>query len=621
MRLLAARITNFRSFKKTQEFKFPESPGLYFMQGLNESEPRLGANGAGKSTIWDAITWCCFEKTSRGLKAGDVNNWEAGKGTRVETDWITPSGEEVTMARTWGPNSWKLWSTGAPDRDVEDLAKAKDNYFLGWLGLEFDPFRSCILTAQGQPMFLDQDHNAQAALFSKVMGLDRWIDYSGKASKAASAQDAKLRTLERREAQLKGEIESMGRTDLRQSLEDWDAERTRRLDKIEAAWAGYEQHSFAAEDLKACEDKEAIKRQALKNCIVGSAHYDRLKDMKAELAKQQTRAAVEESKLEQLDEVLRLAETNGACPTCGAVVKVADHQAHLKKVRSEYERQEAIVERVLQDAALAERNLAGFDQRVREWGDAEDFARKELTKAVDETANARRLKSQEDKEIDRLEDEHERIVKEVNPFEAMTKKNRNELQRLREELADVEEELDNRRHRHSIYSMWVRGFKEVRLQQIAEALTELEIEVNSCVAALGLMDWELKFQVDRETKGGSIQRGFSVLVRSPHNELAVPWAAWSGGEAQRLRIAANMGLADLIRSRTGASLNLETWDEPTQGLSPEGVSDLLEALAGRAQAEQRQIWIVDHRTHNFGGFAGGATIVKAPSGSRIRYDY
>ena len=171
--------------------------------------------------------------------------------------------------------------------------------------------------------------------------------------------------------------------------------------------------------------------------------------------------------------------------------------------------------------------------------------------------------------------------------------------------------------RYSLYSFWVRGFKDLRLQLIAEALTELEIEVNSCVTALGLIDWELKFQVDRETASGTISRGFTVSVISPYNNKPVPWESWSGGESQRLRIAATMGLSNLIRSRTGTELALEVWDEPSTALSQQGVHDLLEALNHRANTEQRPIWIVDHTSHSFGGFAGGATITKRKSGSVI----
>ena len=53
-------------------------PGLSFMWGRNEVEPTLETNGAGKSTIWNALTWCLFGKTVDGLRGPDVVPWENG---------------------------------------------------------------------------------------------------------------------------------------------------------------------------------------------------------------------------------------------------------------------------------------------------------------------------------------------------------------------------------------------------------------------------------------------------------------------------------------------------------------------------------------------------------------
>jgi len=165
--------------------------------------------------------------------------------------------------------------------------------------------------------------------------------------------------------------------------------------------------------------------------------------------------------------------------------------------------------------------------------------------------------------------------------------------------------------------MWSRNFKEIRLQLISEALDQLEIEANNEIMALGLVNWELQFDVDRETKSGNLSRGFTVNVLSPHNDEPVPWESWSGGEAQRLRIGAQAGLSNLIRDRTGADIPLEIWDEPTQGLSKEGVLDLMDCLAARARREDRQVWVVDHSELGYGGFDGIATIVKTDQGSHI----
>ncbi len=614
MRLHRITLTNFRSFKGEQTFKFPDQPGLYFMQGVNEAEPRLEANGAGKTTIWDALTWCAFGKTSRGLKAGDVCNWDAGKGTKVEVAF--DEGDNLSlkvMTRTWSPNSWTLKDLFG---NTTDLTKDASNPMLAKLKLDFSPFLNSILTAQGQPMFLDQKHDVKAALFSDVMGLDRWLDYSGKASKKASTQDGISRGYEREIARVKGHLESLQGQDHIVGLEQWEALQKKALQAVEQDYL-----------------REMAKSHALKKDIpVLQKHVD-----EDQARVREARDFVEESKLDLaemreharlagLDEVEarvkyehakdhNLAFDGGVCPTC-------DQKVDLK--------------------ALARKGIVEEDETRKVWlkakkalDDADENVRRSL-KDLDhdedalETETARLLVSNNklkeaqrnhqfcERALDQLEEKAEELQREINPFAELEAKAREEGERLRDELAALQRRLDDSNGRYSLFSFWVRGFKELRLQLIAEALTELELEVNSCVTSLGLVDWELHFEVDRVTKGGSVQRGFNVFVGSPHNSAPVPWEAWSGGEAQRLRLAATMGLANLIRSRSGTTLNLEVWDEPSNGLSAQGIKDLLESLASRARRESRQIWIVDHMAHSFGDFAGGATITKTASGSKLK---
>ena len=619
---LALRITNFRSFKKTQEFKFPQAPGLYFMQGINESEPQLEGNAAGKSTIWEALTWCIFGKTSRGLKAGDVSNWEAAKATRVEFDFVSPSGEDCTLMRSWKPNQWRLYATATPD-DFEDLDKAPRNFFMGWLGLDYSPWLSAILMAQpgggSQPMFLDLKAEPKAALFSEVMGLDYWLEASGKASRMAAAQDAEVRRLERRQSEIEGALVAMERTDFKALHKEWEASTKKRLEEIDREWARYEEYSTTKEDLEFAESAEAKARESLRK--LSEAQREVIEDsrlMERELSEIDRDLARAEQDEKHAEEHLIAIEENEACSQCGQKLDARKREKHLDEAEEDYtkaKQKEAALSGQYEDA---KERAKALQEAARKATERADEARKAVRGAEDNTAEARRAKLSESKQLDALEDEAERLEKARSPFADMIEKGERDIKAMDAESRELLEDLEECRYQQSIYNYWVRGFKDVRLQQIAEALNELEIEVNSAVAALGLIDWELRFQVDRETAKGTLQRGFNVMVLSPHNERAVPWEAWSGGESQRLRLAANMGLADLIRNRTATTLDLEVWDEPTQGLSPRGVSDLLESLAQRARSEGRVIWIVDHRSYDFGGFAGTATIVKSPSGSRIK---
>lgn len=615
MRLLRVRIQNFRSFKKQQTFELPQEAGLYFMSGVNESEPRLDANGAGKTTIWEAITWCFHGKTSKGLKAGDVSNWDAGKGTKVEIDYLTEADEPRTVMRSWGPIKHTLRFY---DGSVEDLGKDDTNAVLQDLALPYQPFLNCILLAQGQPMFLDLKSTAQAELFSDVMGLDRWLDYSAKASKLAAAADADAAAQEVLLARAEGKLESTAGLDLQASLEAWEAKRQNRLHDLEFAYEQAQEHSTAKEKL---EDATAAYERARKHLQDHAIPEDRIQNFKKAgilVTELLMLLKIEERARDEANERLELAETGKACPTCGAMPKAADHQEHIRRAMKEFRRLDDQCRNLDIQYEEARSEEAGLRALLEQAMAVESNARESMADAADDVAAARRDLAQHERELDRMEDEAEDIEAEVNPYADAVARQKKEGRRLRDEVEDLQQLVDGARSRQSRCAYWVRGFKELRLSLIAEALTELEIEVNSSCQALGLIGWELKFQVDRETKGGSISRGFSVLVQSPSSERAVPWEAWSGGETQRLRLAAQMGLADLIRARTGATLPLEVWDEPTRDLSNQGVQDLLDCLAERAIREDRQIWLVDHHTHAYGAFAGGATIVKTPGGSLVR---
>jgi DNA repair exonuclease SbcCD ATPase subunit len=622
MKLHRITITNFRSFKGEQTFYFPGKPGLYFMQGVNDAEPRLGANGAGKSTIWEALLWVCFGKTSRGLKAGDVCNWDADKGTAASLDFYFENDPGVlwTVKRTWKPNSWVLAHVAdrVTDEEVIDLTKDKENYFSDWLALEFAPFLHCLLMAQSQPMFLDLKHDQQASLFSEVLSLDHWLDYSAKASKQASAQDMETRRLERRLSEITGRID--GQQDFSGSVEQWEAERKRKLkgieDEYQSVVARYTQAKAKLPGMEKADQETQSK-------------YVQLKEECQQLDDKQVRPALkfyEEARRERdraadrLDDAKRQLErtkNQQACPTCQRDFDAKDHRKHVEQEKAEVGALSYAFERRDEDCQAA---VKAWVKAAAQLDDKFHFL-DEIKEKADSNSQALRTLKQNiqlmERELDAMEDDDERIRAEVNPFKDVQAKAREEGQRLRAEREETQRLLDSSSEQYQLFSYWVRGFKELRLQLIAEALTELEIEVNSCVTALGLVDWELRFQVDRETKGGSIQRGFSVQVVSPASEKPTPWEAWSGGESQRLRLAATMGLSNLIRSRLGVDVDLEVWDEPSAALSPQGVQDLLEALEHRAHQEQRVIWVVDHTAHAFGGFAGGATITKTRKGSFI----
>lgn len=619
MRLGHLTLKNVGSFKHPQTLEFPQEPGLYFMHGCNLVDPKLGGNGSGKSTIWNALHWLAFGRYPDGRAAGDVANWDMGKGAEVELVYSHPGEDPVAVKRTWAPITWTMaFLDGPPPNAGVDLTKSTANPFLADLGVTQPVFQQCVLMAQGGDMFLDLKADAQAELFGTVLGLDRWLDYSAKAAKLAKSADDECRRLEAELARVEGKMEAQ--QDYGADIHKWEQQRRTQIAALE--------HDFNLFN----DDLQQLLRQRTELKPKVAEWEERVADrrQKRQVLAQRLDAGEQlirdhEDDLRRLEPQLRhelaraqLFEQDGKCPTCG--LNVAGHKdAH--RIIDELEATATkLNKRATGLKELIEGFTAGQRELKREWEDADEAleqSERELERLVRQQATVQAEIDRANRRLDDVEEQVKRLENEENPFKGRQEEALERARSAQARLLEVRQGLDKAQGRFALYSLWIRGFKDLRLQQISEALAELEVEVNSSLAELGLDGWELRFDVDRETKGGSVQRGFAVTVRSPANDKPVSWKSWSGGEKQRLRLAGNMGLANLIRARTGAVIPLEVWDEPTKGLSPEGVASLLACLERRARVEQRQIWIIDHTSHSFGGFAGSALVVKDGKGSRI----
>lgn len=620
MKLLSVTLYRFGSFTEETTFTFPDGPGLFFLRGDNREEPALEANGAGKSTLWNAICWCAFDRTVKGLRAGDVANWDSPKGAFVRICYQTSDGSTFAVTRQHSPNKWTLQCIephGDMDAEDWDLAKDDNNLFLSDLQLGLEPFLNCVLMGQGKPMFLDLDASKKAELFSDVLGLDVWLERSKRASKAAEEQDVAIRGLERRLAEAEGQLRSIDHAALEGSASEWRADNERRLRVIENRYAeAMKELKAKKEEMRAAGNAVESLRQCLRDAVENEAKAKQKRQQASEEARDARNAHRDvERWLEMQDDARKKLLALDDCPTCQQKVPHEHREQIDRRMQREMSKrrdEEQHLWRMSEGAAAAEKEAAHNLEII---ADGVDTWRKGLRQAEDDYNKLRSDVAYLNKDLDRLEDEAERIHEERNPFASMKQEALDREETLQALRRHLNAQLDAAQARLYLLNYWVRGFKEVRLQLINDSLEQLEIEVNSNVAELGLHGWELRFDVDKETASGSVTKGFNVTVKSPHNDRPVPWKAWSGGEGQRLRVATQEGLADLIRTRTGADIDLEVWDEPTEHLSGQGVTDLLDSLRARAIREHRQIWVVDHRALGYGHFTNVVTVIKDSRGS------
>jgi DNA repair exonuclease SbcCD ATPase subunit len=522
----SVELENFRSYRGKHSIKLPTEPGLYLLTGRNEVEPRLGTNDCGKSTLLDAIFWCLYGRTSRGLKAADVINWDETSCSVGVQLWfgVIP----LYIKRTQSPNSLTM----------ESLPISQDALQIR-LGLSPDAFLYAMMLPQFGESFFDLAPAAKLTLFSQIMGLDYWLEKSQEAAETAGEIWAEIEEANHEEGRCDAQIEMIN---------------------VDLHLLGGKQREFV----------EAQKR------VIAALGKDK-NELKA--AQRKTAEAIdfaEKALLNATNKLAKIEKGTKMCPTCQQTIpnsKMKADEAALEKNRTDFERQ---LIRLRSDQAVDGSKL------------------KQVEKSISEETSR------------------------VNPYGEQIRQKQASLVACKKQQADLISQIEAAEQDHAAVDFWVGGFKRVRLFIVEETLRQLELEVNNNLSNLGLTDWRIEFDVERENKSGGITKGFVVLVYPPGRPEPVRFEAYSGGATQRLRMAGDLGLANLIMLRAGLTSGVEFFDEPSRHLSTEGQLDLAETLMQRALTDKKAIWLVDHNLIDF-GFTGTLTVVKTAAGSQLSY--
>lgn len=610
MKFLNAEFENFKSFKGKHSFHFMNGvPGLYFVCGENLSDKPLDGNGVGKSTLFDLIYWIIFGKTTTSLKASNIHSWKTKGSTQGKLTIEFPYGT-YSIFRSWSPNKLTITDPSGNSNDVEQIAVDK------LIGLNEIEFQNTILFGQFTDTFLDLSSPEMMQLFSGALNLDYWTTKSSEATKKVSALSNQITGVNGEINYLNGKMESFLST-----LTDWN-DKSSSFDKTK------KQEVLA---LRA----KVSEKEAAKSLITSELQVpDFTKELMLLVTQAQKTQTQYDSEIKLVNELtnkksginteIRLIQTqlsklkslSGTCSSCGQVIdlkqikieianydqKLASLVSLIRKIDTDVASlNESIIKlRINQQSILQKQGL--LDNQKRDIINKNNLNKLRLDNILSE--------------IKSLEAQLSKAKANTNPFLSMILSHEAKVAETISDLSKLDKSLASLNEDKAAYEVWIKGFKEIRLLVVEEALSELEVEANNSLIELGLDKWSLKFDVERETKSGSVSKGFTVLVETPYNDAVVPLESWSGGEGQRLRLAAVAGLSSLLLSRKEITSNISIFDEPTKHLSETGIENLLSFLKKRADDTNSQIYLIDHRSRNF-HFDGVIKILKDKNGSRI----
>jgi DNA repair exonuclease SbcCD ATPase subunit len=598
MKLLSLTLKNVRKFRGRHKIRLSMGePGLYFIDGENRDAPRLGSNGAGKTSLLDALSWCLYGKGLRGTRGADLRTWRTSRQMAARTGLLT-RGHPLVVERRQSPNRLTVKEKGKKPKIV---SQEEINAIIG---LTYEEFKNSLVIGHTANLFFDMSPSQKLTMLSEVLDLDGWLGRSlvaetqlHEVQSEITSKETKCAALIARRLELKNSIKSYKKKDAL-----YEGERARQIKRARSANATNKQE--LAKQRTALKIAKTKLREARESAVSARQDSHRVTPIRNDLVQRgnkfHTKMLIKDKDLSALREELKKFKlAGGDCPYC--YQPVTEH--HLKKERKRIRRE---IRESKADIAGVNKKMARVRTKIAELDKTESTNIAASTKA--------------DFEVETLDVEAMSLVNEVVRLKALIKdgkahigglkKEQNpfsdlvtEAQSKRQSLLKRIKKLDNRLRKHGRKEMalkyWVRGFKQIRLFVIDRALTMLEVEINNALSQLGLVDWSIHLDVEREKKTGGIAKGFHVGIKAPDSPKMVPWESWSGGENQRLRIAGALGLANLILIRKGVNAGFEFWDERTSFLSGEGITDFMHLLHERATKMGKQIFVIDHRTLDY----------------------
>jgi len=612
VQILKLSIQGFKSFTKEQVLDFTKfDSGLIFVSGKNKVEPSLGGNGTGKSSLFEALTFALYGKTSTNDKAGNLKNWQTKDKCKVSVEFLHHN-ILYTLDRTWNPNTLKLNDETVTQETIDTL-----------LGINFAAFIYSIFISQQADKFIDLAPIEKMDIFTTILDLDKWNTFSDKAKEMKTKLEREALETEKIKLSLEGELSGINLDELNKLSQEYEATKEAKINELKETKLGYS--TKLATTLDALGNTQKISGEielAYKELEKGLTVINHAIDEYNQKISMEGREIYKYETLldrgEEEYENLRKTENSPICGTCFQPINpvlllknikiiensVAETQLQLEATKAVYKSLKDELFRLQDEQTIEVTTMNGIRKQA-------DIIGLEVSALERDASNLLFQQQALDKELGELQNG-------VNPYTEMKQKRQARFEELTNKIQALITQQTLSLQYSTIYEYWVKGFKDTKLMLLSEALQEFEIETNNKLQELGMTEWSITTEVDTETKAGTIKRGFTILVKSPINDTLVPFTCWSGGEGQRLRLAVTLGLIDFIKNKRGISWDILIFDEGTQFLSEEGIADLIATLKDKAINDSLKILLIDHRNLNsYGDFINEITVTKTEQGSQI----
>jgi DNA repair exonuclease SbcCD ATPase subunit len=513
----------------------------------------VGHNGAGKSTMLDALSFALFGKPHRNVKKNQLINSVNGKGALVEVEFET-SGHKFKIARGIKPNIFEIYQN---DKIIDQSANTRDyQKFLeqNILKLNHKSFHQIVVLGSSSfvPfMQLPQHHRREVIedlldvnIFSKMKSIlkDRATDTK------SHFKDTKLLL------------------DAEKSKIIYQQNHVNKLDSLnKAAMVSKADDLLDLEkDLKDCaNDLQAKTEEMLAFGDLAKIQSD-LNTSNSEKTSLTLNMGEIKSGIKALVTKSRFFEANNECPTCKQKITKDLKMQQMEGVKD--------AAKALEDSrVLCSHNIGDVDSNISE-----------LHRCIQEiTSVGSEIKTIQInmQMINNMITEHNNKSYEITDV-ADDLAELNRLKKSADELRDTFDELSDKMLYNDIASEMLKD-TGIRTKVIKEYLPAMNMLINQYLQTL---DFFVSFNLDEN---------FSETIKSRHRDSFV-YANFSEGEKQRIDLALLFAWRKIAQMKNSTNTNLLILDETfDSSLDTDGVDNLMKILY--SLDENTNTFVISHK--------------------------
>lgn len=622
MNITALTIQNFMSIREA-ELSLNEK-GLVLIRGVNHDDTSAKSNGAGKSSIPDAVSWCLFGVTARGETGDSIVNRTQGKNCAVavsiQEDMVTAY--TIARHRKHSKEKNRLVVTKHTPMGDQDLTLGTDKLTQELvekiIGCSYEVFSTAIYAGQERMPNLPAMTDKQLKeIVEEAAGINMLRDCAELARTRALTLTRDHYALVSRESTL-----ATSAADDDKMVEDAITEAEVFETRKAVAIATREQE---VEEAKVTLDLSEQKVTKLKK------HRDARLARLNEIRKQIASHAAEKTELARLDGELRTADraattaytmySNAAkevrkhkdsidtasarvgtnCTGCGKEIEANDlshvlnackeslgsaakafKDAKAKHEAAEHARTEAQTKRDSYAASMTDLTALSVEADT-------------LTSDVRKIDQAIANEATHEKSLKTAEANLERVRSEENPHTATIERlkklagtRKAELEAIRDKLKDTKEQMDIAEQVVDVYSpTGVRG-------AILDAVTPyLNARTSHYLSILSDGNITAVWNTLSRTAKGEIKEKFNIEVSNSQGGDC--FGLLSGGEKRKVRLSCALAMQDLVASRASKPIRLFVADEIDDAVDEAGLERLMTILDEKAR-ERGTVLVISHHS-------------------------